>query len=169
MTSVITHSCYCFDTDFWMLIVTTLILVVGWWQLRNFREEKRIEFGYKVYTNFFSFLDMDKNKDIKDWLFGKEPKINDWDRLGDLFEKFEVVYTFMKKNLIDDELFYDLFSFYIEKAFSAKNPSAQEYIEYARKKEEGKIGKTDDIFIGVERLYKKIKSGEPTRKEPDFK
>jgi hypothetical protein len=63
--------------------------------------------------------------------------------------------------MVNNELFYGLFSFYIEKVFVAKNPFGTEYIAHVRARENGNLAKTDDIFIGVERMFKKIREESP--------
>lgn len=145
--------------SFWMLIVTTIILIIGWLQLSQFKRDKKVEFTYKVYMDFFNFLNEGKNTDLKNWLFGDE-KIpeTEYIRLGDLFEKFESVYALLIQNSLDETVFYELISYYIEKVFAAKNPSAKDFIEFVRKDDEPKIGgPTSDIFQGTEKLYEKVK------------
>lgn len=152
-----------------ILLVYIVLACIGYAQLHSLRREKKIEFSYTLYNDFFQFINAEKNKDLKDWLFGKGNEIEDWDRIGNLLEKLEVVYTYRKQGMLNDELFYDLFSFYIEKAFAAKNPSGAEYIVHVRELEKGNLAKTDDIFIGVERMFEKIRQESPHRKEPDIK
>jgi hypothetical protein len=156
--------CFHLSTQDWiaigMLITTIAILWVAWSQLSQIKKDKRVEFTYKVYMDFFAFINEERNKDLKEWLFGRDKAAiaeKDYDRLGDLFEKFESVNTLLMCNSLDENVFYNLISYYIEKAFVAKKPTADEFIASVRKHETKKIGgDTSDIFQGSEELYKKV-------------
>lgn len=141
-----------------MFAITVFIFLVAWKQWRLFKKSQLSEFTHRVYIDFFNFINKEKNNDLKDWLFGRTELKGKMERLGDLFEKFEAVYTLMKRNLIEDEMFYDLISYYIEMANSKENkPNADDYIKFARDEAKKKgVIKTDDIFIGFYLMLDKI-------------
>ena len=141
-----------------MFGITVFIFVVAWKQWRLFRKSQLLEFTHRVYMDIFNFLNEERNRDLKDWLFGRKEFKDKKERLGDLFEKFEAVYSLMKRKLIDDEMFYDLIGYYIEMSNSKENkPKAADYIKFARDEAKKKgVIKTDDIFIGFYRMLEKI-------------
>ena len=156
------HACCLSLSDFISLLmfgITVFIFVVAWKQWRLFRKSQLLEFTHRVYVDIFNFINEERNIDLKDWLFGRKEFNDKMERLGDLFEKFEAVYTLLKKKIIEDEMFYDLIGYYIEMANSKENkPTADDYIKFAREeaKQKGVI-KTDDMFIGFYLLLEKIR------------
>jgi len=152
-----------------MLLITLAILIVGWFTLAQNRKDKKIEFTYKVYTDFISFINQPDNKDIKKWLYGLttiEDKDDNYIRLGDLFEKFEIVYSLIKAKSINDEMWYDLWSYYVEQASMATNPTYKEFFDSYRDSDKDKVEKTDDIFIGFEPMVRKAQRMSKNRNEP---
>jgi hypothetical protein len=143
--------------DLLLPILTIVALVIAYYQLLDIREHKRIEFTYQLYRDFFNYLNETENKELKDWLFGTEVKNLDRNKIGDLLEQFEAVWSLQNKNLIEEDVVYDLFSFYILKAAEAKNPSALQYLEQVRIEEKGLVGYADDLFIGYEYLFQIMK------------
>jgi hypothetical protein len=162
--------CYhhlCADIVSWLtLIISCLVLFVAFRQFRRLIKDKKVEFTYKVYSDFFNFLNDKENKDLRLWLFGDKSALKDENKIGDLLEKIEVVYTLSKRQSIDDEVLYDLISYYIEKIFKATNPTAKDYIIKARDLERKHLRKADDLFIGCERLRDKVEQMSLNRKEP---
>jgi len=152
-----------------MFAITVFIFAVAWKQWRLFRKAQLFEFTYRVYIDFFSFLNEERNNDLKDWLFGRIELTGKMERLGDLFEKFEAVYSLMKRKLIEDEMFYDLISYYIELANSKENkPMADDYIKFAREEAKKKgVIKTDDICIGFYLMLEKIRRMSSEREGKD--
>jgi len=141
-----------------LLLITTAILVVGYFQLQAFKKANKIEFTYRVYMDFFIFLNKPDNSDLKLWMFGKDVEVKDKDiRIGDILEKFEAMNSLMKTGSMDDGIFYDTMGFYVEKSFSAHNPSAMEYIDNARKEEKNNLKKTSDLYDGTIALWRKVK------------
>jgi hypothetical protein len=149
------------QTNFWDLrfvdlilpILTILVLIIAYYQLRDFRLHKRIEFTYDLYRHFFNYLNDPLNKDVRAWLFGATVEHIDKNKIGDLLEQFEAVWSLQNKKLVEKDVVYDLFSFYILKAAQAKKPSALEYIEYVRVEEKKVlVGYSDDLFIGYQCL-----------------
>lgn len=154
-----------------MLLITISILAVGWVTLNQNRKDKRTEFTYKGYTDFIAFINLPDNKDIKGWLYGVnsiEDKNDNYIRLGDLFEKFEIVYSLIKAKSINDEMWYDLWSYYIEHAASAKNPNYKEFFADCKESDKDRIEKTDDIFIGFEPMIRKANRMSKNRREPEI-
>ena len=152
-------------------LVAFAILIVGSKQLQKMTANKRIDFTYQVYMDFFSFLNDKENKDLKGWLFGEQVILpNNYTRLGDLFEKFEAVYSLMKQKSINREVFYDLISYYVEKASSStNNPNFEHYVQYIRDEElkKGVVVETGDIFIGFQHLLNLIRKISKEREGKD--
>lgn len=147
-------------------ILTLFALVVAYWQLKDIRKHRTIEFTYQLYRDFFNYLNDEKNKDLKSWLFGgKVPNI-DRDKIGDLLEQFEAVWSLQSKNLVDDDVAYDLLSYYILKASTAVEPTASEYIEELKQSEKICLhGYTDDLYVGYRALVSQMGSRKGDLKE----
>ncbi len=141
--------------DLLLPALTAIGLVFAYLQLSDIWKHKRIEFTYQLYRDFFNYLNTTENKDLRNWLYGKEANQIDKDKIGDLLEQFEAIWSLQNKNLIEKDVVYDLFAFYILKAAEAK-PSAIEYIKEVRIEEVDLII-TDDLFIGYETLLNQIK------------
>lgn len=170
--------CWFFDLPFTdkiqigMLLITLAILLVGYWSLSQSRKDKKIEFTYKVYMDFLAFLNMPENKDIKGWMYGlnsielsAENKI----RLGDLFEKFEAIYSLLKAGTINDEIWYDLISYYVEKASTSVKPTYMEFFKTYQEGDKDTVIKVDDIFKGFHYMLDKAvyMSNNRDNKEPE--
>ena len=138
--------------------LTVIALVFAYYQLVDIRKHKRVEFTYQLYRDFFNYLNEEKNKDQKDWLFGEDIKNIDKTKIGDLLEQFEAVWSLQNKKLVEDDVVYDLFGVYIIKAAEAKNPSATEYIAQLKIEEKKVLKFSEDLFIGYESLLKQMKS-----------
>ena len=132
-----------------ILIITTIGVVFAFVSIRDIRRQKRIEFAYQQYRDFFNYLNTPENKDLRSWLFGEEIVIEDKNRIGDLLEQFECVANYYRRNLIDEHMVYTLFAFYVLKVFAAKNPTAFEYIESVRMEEKEVVYAVDTIFAGI--------------------
>ena len=149
-----------------------LIFIVGYSQLKDFRKSKQVEFTYKVDEDFSNFLNNPANKKAKDWLIdGTEINEEDYDILRQLFDEFEAVYSLMKQRVVNDEIFYDLLSYYVESIFNLNNkPLADVYIKQQREiAEKDGVTRPNEIYIGIERLYAKVKKMATQRPpEPDF-
>lgn len=171
---MITHLLCSFTNSDWIsaatALITLFILAVGYWQLRAFKKSENVKFTYKVDEDFADFLNNPDNKKAKEWLLN-DGVVNEgeYDLLRQLFDEMEAVYSLMKKGVIDDDIFYDLLSHYVECFFIGKQtPSGKEFIEVVRKeaKNEG-FAKPDEIYYGIELLYKKvIKMAENRPPEP---
>ena len=149
---------------------TFLILVVAFFQLNALRKINKITLTYKVDEDFENFLNHPDNKPARDWLLNDgEIKLKDYDILRQLFDKAEAIYSLKKRKVINDEVFYDLLSHYIECFFvGTQKPSAKQYITHVRN-DTAKKGFTipSDMYIGIERLYEKVvRMSKKRRKEP---
>lgn len=147
--------------------IALIALVIAYYKLKDLRVHKRIEFTYDLYRHFFAFLNEERNGDIKRWLFGEEVADLDLVKLGDLLEQFEAVWSLKKKGMVDNDVFYDLFSYYIEKAQAAKNPTPFEYVEALKMEEMQALGYTKDLFEGFFKLHGDILVYEQTLKTND--
>ncbi len=135
--------------------------IIGLVQLSNLQKSKCIDFTYKVYIDLFNWLNDPKNTDIKEWLLEKDNyksiPIEQYFRLGDLFEKFEAVNVLQKRSSLDEETFYALISFYVDMAAHLeKRPTAREFIKTERLKHEKKIPVTSNVFAGFYKLRVRI-------------
>ncbi|MEP7195446.1 MAG: hypothetical protein ABI851_02935 [Saprospiraceae bacterium] len=139
-------------------ILTIAALIIAYYQLVDIRKQKRIEFTYQLYRDFFNFINEERNCDIRKWIFGEEVKKIDRNKIGDLLEQFEAVWSLQNKRQIENDVVYDLFAFYIFKAEQAKNPSALEYIEQLRIDEKNLLEFSNQLFIGYESLLSQMKS-----------
>lgn len=146
--------------DLLLPILTIVVLVISYYQLVDIRKHKRIEFTYQLYRDFFNYLNEERNSDLRNWLLGDKVKNLDRNKIGDLLEHFEAVWSLQNKKQIEDDVVYDLFSFYIMKAEQAKNPSALEYIEKTRLDKNGGLDYSNDLYIGYESLLRQMKSME---------
>jgi hypothetical protein len=135
------------------LLLTIIAIVFAYYQLLDIRKHKRIEFTYQLYRDFFNYLNEEKNKDQKDWLFGVVVPNIDKIKIGDLLEHFEAVWSLQNKSLVEIDIVYDLFGYYILKVSAAKCPSVVEYIEELRIQEPEFSA---DLFIGFESLLKQM-------------
>jgi len=140
-------------------LVAFIALLVAWWQLRDIRKHRRVEFTYQLYRDFFNYLNDEKNRDIKGWLFGQDVVNLDGIKIGDLLEQFEAVWSLQTKDLVDEDIVYDLFSYYIMKASNTANPTASAYIDQLKLEEkECLVGYTDDLFVGYENLLRQMEA-----------
>ena len=135
-----------------MFAVTFSILLMGSIQLYFLRNDRKVDFTYKVYIDFMVFLK--DNSDLKEWLLGKTAtdKLSNEYRAGDLLERFEAIWALKGKSAIDEDIMYALISWYVEMAF--ETAKAREYIKKARS--ENEISYPDDLFAGTEKLYQWI-------------
>jgi len=142
--------------DLALPFLTLVALFLAYFQLTDLRKHKKIEFTYQLYRDFFIYLNEEGNSDQKTWLFGGEVNNIDETKIGDLLEQFEAIWSLQNKKMVEKDIVYDLFAYYITKASHAKNPTAKEYIEKLRIEETNTLGYTEDIFIGYETLLKQI-------------
>ena len=145
--------------DLSLPIIASLALYVAYRQLKDIRKHQMIEFTYQLYRDFFNYLNDEKNKKQKDWLFGLAPSDIDEVKIGDLLEKFEALWSLQSKGLIDDDIAYDLFSYYVLKASVATAPSASEYISRLKREDRECLREyTDDLYVGYNSLVKQMGS-----------
>ena len=90
--------------DLSLPIIASLALYVAYRQLKDIRKHQMIEFTYQLYRDFFNYLNDEKNKKQKDWLFGLAPSDIDEVKIGDLLEQFEALWSLQSKGLIDDDI-----------------------------------------------------------------
>lgn len=153
-------------------LFTGLIFMVGYKQLRDFKKSKQVEFTYKVDEDFSNFLNNPANEKAKNWLIdGIEVNEEDHDIIRQLFDEFEAIYSLMKQGVINDEIFYDLLSYYVESVFNNQNkPLGNDFIKLQREIAiKNGITRPNEIYIGIELLYKKIQRMAKSRpNEPSF-
>jgi hypothetical protein len=145
---MITICCFCSFTipDFiglGTLIVTAYIAYYGRKQLLQFIADKKADFTYQVYIDFFNFINKSENSITKAWIFGSNEKPIDrfigdeenpeWVKISDVLEKFEAVAVLWKKHSIDEDIFYGIISYYLDSANKkTKNPNLHDYIKIER-------------------------------------
>lgn len=152
---------------------TIALIIVGACQLRQFINGDKIRFTYKVDEDFADFLNDPENIKAKEWLLNDaDLRAEDYDdTLRQLFDEIEGVYGLMKLKAINDELFYQLLSYYVEKVFDGKQkPSARDYLKETRDdaRNKGQV-RPDEIYIGIELLYDKVKRMAAHRKPESSK
>lgn len=142
-----------------MLIVTSLILLIGWNQLAQLKKEKKIEFTYSVYKDLCNFLNDARNEKINDWFYDLLPRdskieVNskDWIKIGKLLEKFESIAAFKDRKVIDEKIYEGIISTYIWEMFTyTKNPTVVQYIEAERNEAREKYKDNDaaELYSGT--------------------
>lgn len=148
------------DTSFWAIkfidlfapLLTIVALLIAYFQLTDVRKQKKIEFTYSLYRDFFNYLNNKENRDVKNWLFGIETSEIDKIKIGDLLEHFEALWSLKKQKMIDIGIAYDLFGYYIVKASKAVNPTADEYINELKILEQQNLVFRDDLFEGFQSI-----------------
>ena len=107
-----------------------------------------------------------EHKEAKDWIFTKldheklGDRYNEWE-FDDFLGFFETIWSFDKKKLVDKNIVYDLFSDYLISVYEANDFELKTIID------EGRIKEAEvDFYIGVEKLYKEMKTVENKIKQP---
>jgi len=145
-------------TDLVLPLLTVLALLIAYFQVADIRKHKRIEFTYQLYRDFFNYLNHPQNKDLRDWIFGRKVPGIDHEKIGDLLEQFEALRSLQRRDLIDSDIAYSLFAFYILKSGVASEPTVQEYIKEVRELEmTSSENYTDDIFEGYLTLLSEMR------------
>ena len=145
-----------------LVIFTAALAGIAYIQSRIFIRNNRMNFTYKVDENFENFLNDPNNLIAKNWLLNNDPlDINNrqhYNQLQQLFDKAETINALENRKGIDEQMFYDLLSYSIERFFiGGKTPTANDFItEERRRAREVGITNSDDIYIGVQTLYARI-------------
>lgn len=156
------------DFSFWEIrfidlivpLLTIAALIIAYFQLLDIRKQKRIEFTYSLYRDFFNYINTKENFDLKNWLFGDANARIDRDKIGDLLEQFEALWSLKRRDMIDIEIAYDLFSYYILKASKATNPTTDEYISQLKEAEKETLGFREDLFEGFQSIVLEMEGRE---------
>ena len=146
------------ETSFWTIkfidlitpVLTIAAIIVAYFQLIDIRKQKKIEFTYSLYRDFFNYINNNENQEIKNWLFGISKNETDTIKIGDLLEHFEALWSLKRQGMIDTDIAYDLFGYYIVKASKAINPTTEEFICELKELEQQNLGFRDDLFEGFQ-------------------
>lgn len=144
-----------------MALLTGFILWVAWSQLAAFNTTKKVEFTYKIDEDFFNFLNDQENILAKNWLIHDETiNLSDKeqeDKLTDLLNEFEGIFALLNRNQLDEDVFYDSLSYYVELLFAhTKTPTLDSYIESCNKVAK-ENGFRTDIYEGLPNLLERVK------------
>lgn len=140
--------------------LTLIALVIAYFQIIDIRKQKRIEFTYTLYRDFIHYINQSDNSDLKEWLFGCNQHRVDNNKVGDLLEHFEALWSLKRQGMINVEIAYDLFAYYILKAANTSKPSAFEYIENLKEVEKNSLGYRDDLYEGFLSILEDMKDME---------
>lgn len=137
-------------------LATSSLAVIAWWQLSRYTNQLRAEFLYTISKDLDAWLR--KHKPARDWIFKgsdserlRRERYDEWE-FDDFLGFFETIWSFDKKGLVDKEMVYDLFSDYLIDVYEANDFEIGKIIEELRKE-----GNENDLYIGVEELYKEMK------------
>ncbi len=144
-------------------VVTALstvgLALIAWKQLGKYTHQVGADFLYKISRDLDDWLS--NHPDARNWIFSKSDKekisrerYDEWE-FDDFLGFFETIWSFDKKKLVDKEIVYDLFSDYLIDVYEANNFEIKNLIEEMRKE-----GEENDLYIGVEGLYKEMKKRE---------
>ena len=136
-------------------VATLGIVAVAFVQLRRFNRQVRADFTYKVYRDLREWLRTHPN--ARQWLNNpdREPlgdHYDEWD-FDEFLTYFEAVWSLWLKRLVDREMVYDLLSDDLITTYEANDREIEKIIRGLRTEEPD----ADDVFIGVEQLYDKMK------------
>lgn len=153
-------------------IFTALLALIAYYQLRSLAKTSKADFIHKFKHDFFTsdtrklFMKVDLGQ-IKFIENGKPPYFKDTTNqehittyeIDDLLlGHLEDLGTFEKNGVIDIDMLYELFDYYISKSW--KNEEIKNYMEYSGDKE---------IYCNFTYIYKKCKSfGEAKRRNDNL-
>ena len=137
---------------FGSILIALIFLFI---QVRDANNAKKVDLTYSIYK------DMQKweaeHPEAKDWLVHLDKPLKDnydkW-KFDDYLTFYESIYNLDKRNMLDHELVYTLFSDYFEEMYKANNFELLEIIKDFRKEQNG----DPTLFKGVEDLYKEFSS-----------
>jgi hypothetical protein len=136
-------------------LFTLGLLIVAWIQVNKFRDQVKADFLYRIYKDMLEWLK--NHKEVRDWIFETKEtltreKYESWE-LDEFLSFFEMIWSFDKKGLVDQDTVYDLFSDFLISAYEANDFALKKIIQVLRKEEH-----KNDLYIGVKQLYKKMKA-----------
>ena len=138
------------------LIIIGLGVLVAWCQLKRMNAQTRAEFTYKIYKDLLEWLKL--HEECRDWIFklntSLESNFDRWE-FDDYLGYFVAIWSFKKRDLIDLDIVYDLFSDYLISIYEANNFELEKIIKDLREKEN-----KPDLYQEIIFLYSEMKNYE---------
>ena len=107
------------------------LLIVAWIQVNKFRDQVKADFLYRIYKDMLEWLK--NHKEVRDWIFETKEtltreKYESWE-LDEFLSFFEMIWSFDKKGLVDQDTVYDLFSDFLISAYEANDFALKKIIQ----------------------------------------
>jgi len=138
-------------------VATLGVALVAFFQLRRFNNQVRADFTYKVYCDLCEWLRT--HPQAQRWVEDPDKilpldfeRYDEWE-IYDFLTYFETVWSLWRNDLVDKEMVYDLLSEDLIKTYEANDRQIEIMIREMQTEDEDSA----DVFIGVEKLYNKMK------------
>ncbi|MGB9677329.1 MAG: DUF4760 domain-containing protein, partial [Candidatus Ratteibacteria bacterium] len=142
------------NPEWWQAGLTILLIYIAWRQLKLLLIQSRADLIHKIYQGLIEWLE--KHPEARNWIYKLDRKISEEEFgqyfLDDFLGYFEEIWSLSKKDLIDFDLVYDLFSDYLIEPYEFQ---LKEIITILREKE-----RKPDLYEGLEELYERMKNYE---------